>query len=83
MQVEIYCSHCGCRRVASEATVADVLEQLTREGPWAALGDGETFEDRIASGLCDRGLRCPRCGSGLHVDEQSLGRLAQEVLACW
>jgi len=85
MQVELYCTHCPCRFAASPDTpAAEVLERMTEEGPWYALGDGQTFEDMIFTSLMARGaIRCPECGEPVAVSEESLGRLTMEVLACW
>jgi len=60
----------------------EVLERMTEEGPWYALGDGETFEDMIFTALMTRGaIRCPECCRPVSVSEESLGRLAMEMLA--
>jgi hypothetical protein len=53
-------------------------------GPWYALGDGETFEDMIFSTFFACGhIRCSDCGTSVEVSEQSLGRVAMEVLNAW
>jgi hypothetical protein len=85
MQIELYCPDCGCRFVAPpDASMAEVLERMTDEGPWFGLGDGETFEDMIFTALTERGsIRCPDCGEPVSVSEESLGRLAMEVLSQW
>jgi hypothetical protein len=54
---------------------------MTDEGPWYALGDGETFEDMIFTALTSRGaIHCPECGEAVSVSEESLGELAMAVL---
>jgi hypothetical protein len=85
MQVELYCPHCSCRFAASPDTPAlEVLERMIREGPWYALGDGQTFEDMIFSQLLEHdAIRCPDCGDPVSVSEESLGQFTREVLACW
>jgi hypothetical protein len=85
MQVELYCRSCQGRFAAApETPAAAVLDRATAEGPWGALGDGETFEDAVAAALADRGAdRCPRCGGSATVSEESLGRLTLELLATW
>lgn len=85
MQVELYCSHCACSFLASpEAPAAEVLDRMAEEGPWYALGDGETFEDMIFSTLFARGtIHCATCGEPVSVTEQSLGQLTMEVLGSW
>ena len=58
MQVELYCPHCSCCFSANpEAPAAEVLDRMADEGPWYALGDGETFEDMIFSTLFALGAR--------------------------
>jgi hypothetical protein len=85
MQVELYCPQCNCRFIESpEAPAADVLDRMAEEGPWYALGDGETFEDMIFSTLFACGaIRCSECGDPVSVSEESLGQLAMEVLGSW
>ncbi len=85
MQIELYCPGCGCRFVAPpEASMAEVMERMTEEGPWFGLGDGETFEDMIFTALTERGaIGCPDCGQPVSVSEESLGKLAMEMLAQW
>lgn len=85
MQVELYCPRC-CMSFASspEAPAREVLDRMASNGPWYALGDGETFEDMIFSALFSRGtIRCAECGEAATVNEQSLGRWTQEVLGSW
>jgi hypothetical protein len=85
MQVELYCPHCSCRFAASpETPAADVLDRMTEEGPWYALGDGETFEDMIFATLVEQGaINCPDCGDPVTVNEESLGQFTREVLMHW
>jgi hypothetical protein len=85
MQVELYCTNCSCAFAASpDAPAAEVLDRMADEGPWYALGDGETFEDMIFSTLFACGsIRCSECGELVSVTEQSLNRLTMEVLGSW
>jgi hypothetical protein len=85
MQVELYCPHCSCRFAASpETPAAEVLDRMTEEGPWYALGDGETFEDMIFATLMSHGaITCPECGDPVTVNEESLGQFTREVLTRW
>jgi hypothetical protein len=85
MQIELYCPHCSCSFAEEpDAPAAEVLDRMGEEGPWYALGDGETFEDMIFSTLFASGtIRCTECGEAVSVTEQSLNRLAMEVLGSW
>jgi hypothetical protein len=85
MQVELYCPCCSCRFAAPPDTpAAEVWDRMTEEGPWYALGDGETFEDMIFAALTARGaICCPECGRPVSISEESLGQMAQEMLANW
>lgn len=85
MQIELYCPHCQTSFVAAPETPAfRVLDRMAEDGPWYALGDGETFEDMIFSTIFATGeVRCSDCGGPASVSEQSLGRLTLEVLGSW
>src|ERR1700716_1937690 len=81
MQVELHCPHCLCSFAASpDAPATEVLDRMAEEGPWYALGDGETFEDMIFSTLFASGsIRCSECGESVSVNEESLDQLTLEV----
>ncbi len=85
MQIELHCPVCHCRLAGHpDSPAAEVLDRMTEDGPWFALGDGETFEDMIFAALAERGvIGCPECGEPVAVTETSLGRLTQEILASW
>ena len=85
MQIELHCEHCFCCFAASPDTPAEeVLERMTEDGPWYALGDGETFEDMIFGALTSRGvIHCPDCGEPAGVSEESLGNVTMELLSRW
>ncbi|MGL4551254.1 MAG: hypothetical protein ACRC33_08700 [Gemmataceae bacterium] len=85
MRIELYCPCCDLAFVAPpETPAADVLEQMADQGPWYALGDGETFEDMIFSTVFACGhVRCGECGEPVGVNEESLSQLALEVLGSW
>ena len=85
MRVELYCPKCERRFTAApEAPISSVFDRVSQEGPWGALGDGETFEDSVAAALADRGAGCcPRCGTAATVSEESLGRLTLQLLGTW
>ena len=80
MLVEIRCPECGWESVKLPQEQA--LERIASEGPWFALGDGETCEDRIAH-LADQGQPCPHCGTAVVVSEDSLCRISLRLLANW
>jgi hypothetical protein len=83
MQVELYCPNCSRRFAAPPETAAEeVIERMLDEGPWYGLGDGETFEDMIFNALTSEGeIPCPECDQPVSVSEESLGRLAMEMLS--
>ena len=85
MQIELNCPICHCHFIAApDSPAAEVIDLMTEEGPWFALGDGETFEDMIFAALTERGcIGCPECGEPVVVNESSLGRLAREILTSW
>jgi len=85
MQVELFCPNCSCRFAAEpETPAAEILDRMTDDGPWYALGDGQTFEDMIFSTLFACGvIRCAECGEPVSVAEESLGRMTMEVLGSW
>jgi len=85
MQIELSCPNCFCHFAAEpETPAAEVIDRMTEEGPWYALGDGETFEDMIFTALMCRGaIRCPECREPVSVSEESLGKLTMETLASW
>ena len=53
------------------------------DSSWYCLGDGETFEDMISTALTTIAvpIRCPERSRPVAVSEESLGRLAMEMLA--
>jgi DNA-directed RNA polymerase subunit RPC12/RpoP len=73
MQIELRCPYCACRLSAAYDTAAeDILDVMTEEGPWFALGRGRTFEDMVQAALAARGrIRCPECGADVSVHEES------------
>ncbi len=83
MQVELYCPDCCHHFTAPAHDVAtEALDRVIAEGLWEDLGDGATFEDSLALELndaCEAG--CPDCGGPGKVTEESLGRMAMDVLA--
>src|SRR5262245_22899056 len=83
MRIELYCPHCSCRFVAPpDASAEEINERMFDEGPWYALGDGNTFEDMISTPLTERGaICCPECGDPVSVSEESLGQRAMEMLS--
>jgi hypothetical protein len=84
MQIELHCPGCLFHFSAPpDAAAAEILNQMIEEGPWLALGRGETFEDMIFAALTSRGkICCPDCQEPLEVSEESLGRYARELFPC-
>ncbi len=76
MHIEMHCTHCSYRFMAS-----DDVSSVSGE-PWYSLGDGNTFEDSIYTSLGD-GVCCPACGAAVRVSEERLGELAMEMLAAF
>ncbi len=85
MQIELDCPRCHCHFASPpDSPAAVVLDRMTEEGPWFALGDGATFEDMIFAALVERGqICCPECGAPVSVSEESLARVSQEILSAW
>lgn len=82
MKLDLQCPHCDCRFDGQASGVR--LEQMAEEGPWLALGDGETFEDRLHASITAEGaICCPQCASPVSVTEACLGKLALELLGQW
>ena len=83
MKIELSCPSCMCRFVApAQASEEEIRERMFNDGPWYALGDGNTFEDMIFATLMERGaICCPECGDPVSVSEESLSQLAMEMLA--
>jgi hypothetical protein len=84
MLIELRCPCCPCRlRAAHDAATEDVCRQMTEEGPWFGLADGETFEDMIFNALLTRGvIRCPECRAPVAVGERSLAGPVPEPSPC-
>lgn len=83
MKIELKCPECSCRFAAPpECSSDELIERMFDEGPRYALGDGETFEDMIFNTLIETGgISCPECGEPVEVSEESLSKLAMEVLS--
>ncbi len=82
MQIELSCPNCFHHFTApAQAGDEEALQHLVSDGPFYALGDGETFEDMIYAALAGRPqVRCPRCGQATQVSEESLGEMALSML---
>lgn len=85
MQLELRCPCCAHGfEFSADSPAGEVLDRVTEQGPWRALGDGETFEDLIHAALCsDESVRCAECGVPVPINEENLGRLSQAILARW
>jgi hypothetical protein len=85
MAVELLCPHCENRfPVPADGPVQEAVDRVTGQGPWSALGDGETLEDCLYAAL-DPGkkIHCPTCDAAVPLREENLAQLALEVLAQW
>ena len=71
MEIELQCPCCPCRFAAASETPAEIiLDRMTEDGPWFALGDGDTFEEMIGAAIERRGrIRCPECGEAVVIHE--------------
>jgi hypothetical protein len=85
MSLALYCSQCALGfDVPFDSPAAAVLDRVAGEGPWSALGDGETTEDTISTALHGLdGIACPCCGGAASVTQQSLSAFARELLVQW
>lgn len=77
MVIQLQCHRC-------QNAIQERLDQLSAEGPWSALGDGETVEDHLFATLSGpEDTACPECGGVFKISQESLGRLTQCLLAQW
>jgi hypothetical protein len=84
MPVELQCSRCGyVFGLEDDTPIEAVLNQVAEEGPWSAVGDGETVEDRVFTALSACDCRCPQCGANARISEEQLAAFAHEMLAYW
>ncbi len=85
MQIEMDCACCHYNFPLQPNTpVGEVLDQMTAEGPWFDLCEGATVEDTLFAAFDSREqVLCPACGEPVPVSEESLGRLAMEMLTGW
>jgi hypothetical protein len=69
LEIELFCPDCESRFAASARTPhEEIVERMTDEGPWYALGEGEFFQDMIHTALSRRGwIACPACRRALLV----------------
>lgn len=82
MRIELHCPCCATSFTAPPETTNDeVWNQMFDNGATYALGDGATFEDMIFTTLTEQGqICCPTCGEPVEVSEETLSRMAMEVL---
>jgi hypothetical protein len=85
MQLEFYCPCCDrCFTPAPKPGVVGIFRGLEEQGPWSALGDGETLEDLLYNMLTSSPeTACPDCGGVGTVEEGTLGELSHSLLASW
>jgi hypothetical protein len=84
MMVELVCPCCPFRFSApSKASAAEIVQRMIEEGPWFALGNGETFQEMLYTALTTRGaIRCPDCQEDVLVLEESGCEAVEELLTC-
>ena len=85
MTFQLHCSRCAQDfRVPVDSPAAAVLERVAEDGPWCALGDGETFEDTVYTALSSQqSVSCPCCGGPVSASEDSLSQFSQTLLEQW
>jgi hypothetical protein len=84
MQMELHCPNCAWHFSEGRDTPATaVLERLIEDGPWFALGDGETFEEMIDTALTVRGrICCPDCHEPVYISSEKPGRVSRALSTC-
>ncbi len=85
MTIELVCPYCPFRFSASHlAPAALILDRMIEDGPWFALGNGNTFKDMVFTALITRGaIRCPECHENVIVHEESECGATGDLLACY
>jgi len=79
MEMELRCPHCGAR---IPVVLTECVAEVPGDDRLAALGDGQTFEDLLYTSLTKEGpLICPKCERSVRVSQETLNRLAMELLA--
>jgi hypothetical protein len=83
MQIELQCTRCPFHFDApADADADEILDRMTEEGPWIALGRGDTFEAMVFAALTARGwIGCPDCGRAVSVSERDPWLLTERTLA--
>ncbi len=69
MDLELVCRDCSTRFAApAEMPEEEVVQRMTDDGPWCALGEGDCFRAMVAAALERRGrIRCPDCGGTMRL----------------
>ncbi len=82
---KLLCPHCLEQfELPANSPPGRALGRLADQGPWQALGDGQTFEDAVYATLeTEGGVRCPACGEVVPLSEETLGQLTLELLSQW
>ena len=85
MQFELHCPSCVRDFfMPSDSAGAEILDHMAERGAWCPLGDGETIEDNVYATLATQdSLCCPECSKPGIVSQESLGRVARELLTQW
>ena len=86
MHIELHCKGCHTWFTSSSlnADNSAILDKIEGEGPWGALGDGETLEDRLFLELESAdAIRCPHCGNAVPLSEENLASMSLQLLEQW
>jgi hypothetical protein len=74
MEMELVCRDCSIRFAApADTPEEEVVQRMTDEGPWCALGEGDCFRTMVETALERRGrIRCPDCGGTMRLGDVAL-----------
>jgi hypothetical protein len=85
MRLQFHCTGCSTNNsIELTSPLGSVLERIRDQGPWVALGDGETLEDQLHNELTgNEDSWCPDCGNPIAFSEESLAQFSRELLMHW
>jgi hypothetical protein len=84
MIIDLVCPCCPFQFSAPAAADAvHILDRMIEDGPWLALGEGDTFEDMVVRAVNTRGaIRCPDCREALIVNHEEPSQFREDLLVC-